>query len=31
MTRYPASTLERETTVYRLADQETKLSPRNTA
>jgi hypothetical protein len=29
--RYSASTLERETTVYRLADQDTRLSPRNTA
>jgi hypothetical protein len=29
--RYSASALERETTVCRLADQETRLSPRNTA
>jgi hypothetical protein len=29
--QYSASALERETTVCRLADQETKLSPRNTA
>jgi hypothetical protein len=28
--RYSTSVLEREKTVYRLADQETRLSPRNT-
>jgi hypothetical protein len=31
MARYSASALEREMTVCRLADQETRLSPRSTA
>jgi hypothetical protein len=30
MARYSASRLERETTVWCFADQDTKLSPRNT-
>jgi hypothetical protein len=31
MTWYSASAMEREMTVYHLADQDTKLAPRNTA